>query len=568
MPLFTIHYSNQGWHQHVTRMKKRYFSILLLLIFSSLPLSQPSTAFPATNDKNIILVLHDGWHLGGSEFDRSTAIAIDLWGHVVVVGNTRSQDFPLKQAFDELVEDVDGFITKYHQNGTILFSTFLGGSNADVILDATVDSSGNIIVAGWTYAGNGTSDFPIKNEINTSHGTGEDAFVVKIAPNGSLIFSLLLGGSGRDYATSVTVDSENNIIIVGETSSNDFPLLNAVDVIQNNYDGFITKLDPNGSLIFSTYLGGSEHDMAVSVVTDDNDSIIVTGETMSQDFPLKNPFDQSLNGTSRDAFITKITTNGSIVFSSFLGGSDDDRGNSITVMPTSNEIIVTGWTKSGDFPLKEASNDAQLKGPQDAFMTKVSPKGILLYSSYLGDDGADVANDITVAPNGHYIFLTGSTSSMNPEQYGMNPDENAFLMMLNENGTVLASLQLGGTGIDTGFGLAIKAIDEQLKIFMSGKTNSTDFLSASPSIDGLSSTWDAFIAEVNVSFSLEDLTNSESTTIQLESENRSLNQSTTSVLTSVPLDMIILAGQAWIIMTFFIQGSRRKKQSSRHQSKT
>ena len=548
-----------GRYRFFARIVTCYFIIVSLLAsFIIWPTASSFIVYSQSGSADYVLTFHDGWRLGGQAFDRSTGIALDHSGDFVMVGNTRSMDFPLKDALDVQLADVEGFITKFHQNGTLLWSTYLGGSNADVILDVTIDATGNIIVGGWTYTGNGTTDFPIKNGLRENGGGVEDAFITKITPDGSLAFSTLLGGSGRDYATAVTVDSRDNIIVVGETSSNDFPLRDAIDTSQENYDAFITMLAPNGSLMFSTYLGGSEHDVALSVSTDAHDAITVTGYTSSADFPLINAFDQDLNGTSRDAFITKITANGTIAFSSFLGGTNEDVGSSVTMTPNGDRIIVAGWTRSNDFPLRQAL-DARLNGLQDSFVTMLSANGSLLYSTFLGGDGIDAANDVNVDSSGEHVFITGSTSSTNfpvhnfngLQRVASNDNDDVFLIMMNANGSTLGSLVLGSNGTDVGSGIAVNELNGDEQVLVVGGTNSTNFLLTSSTSENLLSTWDAFVAEINVTHSRND-------TKELEN---STSQSIFTTSTIFPLDIIILAASAVLAINVLQKMKRRKNKS-------
>jgi hypothetical protein len=162
------------------------------------------------------------------------------------------------------------------------------------------------------------------------------AFVTKINAEGSaLVYSTFLGGSGiwDDRALDIAIDSGRNAYVTGYTWSTDFPTINSL-VTHSGFqqDAFVTKLDADGSaLVYSTYLGGTSHDVGNSIAVDRTGNAYVTGYTMSHDFPTVNPL-QSTPGKNTDAFVSKLNVDGSaLVYSTYLGGTTHDEGNGITV---------------------------------------------------------------------------------------------------------------------------------------------------------------------------------------------------------------------------------------------
>ena len=261
-----------------------------------------------------------------------------------------------------------------------------------------------------------STDFPTKNQYQTDQG-GTDAFVTKIDTtlNGaaSLVYSTYLGGGSLDYGVGIAVDDSGNAYVTGYTDSTDFPTKNQYQTNQGSTDAFVTKINTglSGGLVYSTYLGGGDDDRGLSIAADNSGNAYVTGYTDSTDFPTKNQY--QTNQGSTDAFVTKINTglSGGLVYSTYLGGGDDDRGLSIAA-DNSGNAYVTGYTDSTDFPTKNQYQTNQ--GSTDAFVTKINT-GLsggfsLLYSTYLGGEADDKGRGIAVDNSGN-AYVTGYTLS-------------------------------------------------------------------------------------------------------------------------------------------------------------
>ncbi|HEX5875671.1 MAG TPA: SBBP repeat-containing protein [Pyrinomonadaceae bacterium] len=317
--------------------------------------------------------------LGGFESDGGNDIEVDPSGNAYVAGNTLSSSFPTTPgAFDtthNVNEVFDVFVTKLNAGGSaLIYSTFLGGTNGALAPGIDLDTSGSIYVTGFTTS----ADFPTTvGAFDTTHNGSSDVFVTKLnATASALIYSTFLGGSGTDTSGHIVIDTSGNAYVGGDTSSPNFPTtVGAFDTTYNgNFDAFVTKLNPSGSapLVYSTFLGGTGQDHSSGIAVDISGSAYITGITLSADFPTVDAVDATYNGNI-DAFVTKLNPSGSAshVYSTFLGGSEDDSGLGITV-DVFGSAYVTGSTTSTNFPTTTGAFDTTHNGGSDAFVTKLS----------------------------------------------------------------------------------------------------------------------------------------------------------------------------------------------------
>ncbi|MEJ7783554.1 MAG: SBBP repeat-containing protein [Solirubrobacteraceae bacterium] len=351
-------------------------------------------------------------YLGGSQEDLGRDIAVDGSGSAYVTGQAGSanesfdaacqpncKDFPTTQNTMQGYGGgfFDAFITKLDPSGSKLtYSTFLGGFHDDIgtsiaLLPGCVEKC-EAYVTGQTDALN----FPTKNPLEPLVGQGFyggvnggredptvrpiDAFVTKVNASASaLVYSTYLGGRNTDAGEAIAVDAAGSAYLTGQTRSANFPTVNPIQGDRGLIDAFVAKIDPSGSrLSYSTYLGGDQEDISRGIGLDASGSAYVVGETRSPEFPTKNAYQSKLSGLG-DAFVTKLGPSGAALsYSTYLGGSDFDRGFDIAV-DAFGSAYPTGITNSDDFPTE---NPLQKAG--NSFLTKLEPSGATLsYSTYL-----------------------------------------------------------------------------------------------------------------------------------------------------------------------------------------
>lgn len=253
-------------------------------------------------------------YLGGSLGAWADDIEVDDAGHAYVAGTTRSPDFPTVNAFQPTPgggtqSDLDAFVTKLHPSGSsLVYSSFLGGSETEFTADIGVDATGGAWIAGYTDS----DDFPLRRPLQSTIRGFTDAYVTRIAPSGALVFSTFLGGTYLDGALEVAADRAGNAYVTGFTGSLDFPLKEPVDddchpigPWCSSYEAFVLQLTPAGTLAFSSFLGGSNEEFGWDIATDSRGGVYVTGTTQSNDFPTENAV-QPVRGALINAFVTKI----------------------------------------------------------------------------------------------------------------------------------------------------------------------------------------------------------------------------------------------------------------------
>jgi len=431
-------------------------------------------------------VLSYSTYLGSNISDTPYDIAVDSAGHAYITGTVEMTSFPTTGPIIGAAGYGEVVVTKLNVAGDgVIYSTFFGGPNGGELgLGIAVDEVGSAYVTGMTGS---ADDFPTLNASQPASGGLSDAFILKLNPAGSaLVYSTFLGGNNSDSSQGIAVDRAGNAYVVGNTSSRNFPTLNA---LQPTYPGvragFVVKFGAAGGPVFSTLLGGSESDDLYDVAVDGDGNIFVTGRTTSDDFPTKNAFQGTRIGAAgrTAAFVTSFTPGGGLAYSTYLGGSDDEEGLGIAVS-AQGLAYVTGFVESSDFPTAFAF-DGTLGGGCSAFVTKLNADGDdALYSTYLGGSGGDcVANtDIALNSAGH-AYITGGTGSLDfptvrPVDGSLDGFTDAFVSCLDSaGGNLLYSTYLGGNADDNARYIAV---DPEGNAYVLGKTMSADFPTVNP----------------------------------------------------------------------------------------
>jgi hypothetical protein len=356
-------------------------------------------------------------YLGGSGQDSGEGIAVDSTGAAYVTGQTSSPDFPTANAFQpDLKAAANAFVTKFSPDGSSLaYSTYLGGTCAEIGHAIAVNADGNAYVTGTTFS----PDFPVTPGAfqTTFGGSGctfaSNAFVTQLNADGSaLVYSSFLSGRAMDDGYGIALDDAGDAYLAGGTDSTNFPTVNPLQgSLHGSSNAFVSKVNPDGSaLLFSTYLGGSRIDDARGIAVDGAGNAIVAGSTDSTDFPTVAAL-QPAEAGNFDAYVAKLTSDGSaLIYSTYLGGSYIDYALGVAADADGNAYVL-GWTESSDFPTTPDAFQTTLRGQANAYVAKLDPAGsALVYSTYLGGREQEIARGIAVDAAGN-AYVTGYTRS-------------------------------------------------------------------------------------------------------------------------------------------------------------
>lgn len=386
----------------------------------------------------------------------------------------------------------------------LTYSTYIGGTLADEARGVAADGQGNAYVVGSTSS----IDFPGTTAGRTAGS--QDVFVAKISADGrNLIWATYIGGQSVDTGIAIAVDAAGSAYITGQTASNNFPV--TANVPQRSLgggsavtDAFLAKLAPNGaSLVYSTYVGGSQSEVGNAIALDRDGAAYVAGRTDSTDFPTTTRDTLPIRGGG-DAFVAKLAADGSQwIYASVIGGFAIDVANGVAVDPTGSAYVV-GETRSDNFPATEGAYQTMRRGTSDAFFARLSVDGTqLLYASFYGGEGQDSANAVAIDSRGLAVFGGQTTSASLPVTFSayqarpaLLPD--AFVARMDPNSRALNfGTYLGG---DINDKVNAIGLDTAGAVYVAGETSSVNFpqvndgpLPTVPNSGGV----DGFVAKLN-----------------------------------------------------------------------
>ncbi len=465
-------------------------------------------------------------YAGGIHDDESFGIAMDNQGNSYIVGYSASQDFPVTaNALQTARMNIgtytyDMVVMKFDPSGTLLYSTFLGGSLTDVGLTIAVDANGDAYIGGYTQS----SDFPTTAKaFQATYGGGNDAVFAEISPDGSqLLYSTFLGGLGDETIAKLILNADGSFWMTGAASAPGLPAsANAYQKQPNGKDNiFVAKAqfadDGTLQIPYLTFLGGSNPDQEIAfanadLAVDSSGNVYVASGTFSPDFPVtanafEKPFPLSdgcdvSNTPNSIAFVTKFSPDLSqMLYSTVIGGKTESLVSNSTPpdcnqfartihLDAQGNIWLLGTTGMSDFPVTSNALSSQLNGNGsegvDYFIAELSADGSKeLYGSFFGGTEYDYGVKAVWDANNN-IWMHGNTQSTN---YPVTSDAlqsalagggtayDTTLTELSPDATqILYSTYLGGTGDDDLQGQGSIAIDALGNLHLTGETASTDY---------------------------------------------------------------------------------------------
>ena len=279
--------------------------------------------------------------LGGAGYDRGQGgITVDTSGNSYVTGQSNAA---WGSPVAPYAGSWDGYAAKLDTDGSLQWSTFVGGSSNEYGYGIALDTGGNSYISGYNYAVGGV----------------QDAFAAKLNASGALQWNTSFGGSAWDIGQDIIVDASGNSYVAGRSGAT---WGSPVNPFAGGYDVLVAKLDTNGSLLWNTFLGGADSDIGSGIALDANGNVYVTGDSGATWGTPASPF--AGNG---DGFVARLDTNGVLQFNTFLGGTGSDAITDIA-LDTSGDCYVVGWgNTSWGSPIRPYVGD------WDGFVAKISP---------------------------------------------------------------------------------------------------------------------------------------------------------------------------------------------------
>ena len=392
--------------------------------------------------------------LGGTAMDSSAGIAVDGSGNVIVAGSSNAAWTQLNLPVRAYTGLIDTFVAKLDSSGTLIWYTFLGGTGNDNATDITTDGSGNIYITGYCDATWGTP-YRIWRGI-------KDGFVAKLNSNGELQWNTFLGSGSNEESSGIAVsNSTGNIYVAGKGNGN--WVETPVNPRTGWFDAYIAKLNPAGTLVWYTFVGGTRSDESSSIATDGSENVYISGRSPSSwGSPVR-----IYTPNKKDAFAARLNSSGTLIWNTFLGGAQDDSSQGIAVTTTGN-VYVSGTsygTWQGSNPPVRGFN-----GSSDAYIARLDSSGALLWNTFLGSVTTDYGGPIAL--NGsEYIHASGQ--SMDTWGSPVRPKDNVidvFAAKLDASGNIQWNTFVGGYGFDYNPDIAL---DADGNMFLTGYSDST-----------------------------------------------------------------------------------------------
>ncbi len=363
----------------------------------------------------------------------------------------------------------------------LIWSTYLGGGSVDWMRDLVQTDDGRPTIAGYTLS----TDFPTSTGAYDTSANGDyDGFATQLSADGSaLVWSTFFGGAGFDRTEAVALGPGGDVTVTGFTRSADFSTTpGAYDTSANgDHDGFVTRLSADGSaLVWSTLLGGTTADRSFAVAVGPDGAATVVGSTSGSSFPTTpGAYDTSANG-DYDGFVSRLSADGSaLVWSTFLGGTGGDQAQGL-VLGTGGSVVVTGDTRSPDFPTTAGAYDTSANGSGDGFVAQLTADGsALVWSTFLGGPGEDYPSAAAITPDGGVVVaggvFRGDGFPTTPGAFDTVTDgvTDTFVTKLLSDGSALVwSTFLGGARADN---LGDLAVGADGSVTVTGDTDSPGF---------------------------------------------------------------------------------------------
>ena len=438
--------------------------------------------------------------LGGSQWDQPREIIPCPDGSVLIGGQSSSPDLPVTEGVVQPkyagepagtghggLYSGDCFVARLGPQGrTLKFLTYFGGSKQErAVYGMALDRKGNIVIT----TGCRSRDLPTtEGAYQRKYGGGQaDVLLAKLSPDcKKLIWCTYIGGSGTDWPRGgIALDGDENVIVVGRSTSVDFPGTRGTIRPRpkgRNGDAMIVKVKGDGSgLVWATLLGGSDWDGLMGARVDAKGNVHVAGHTRSTDLPVTDGAAQRRAGKQSDCFLACLSPDaGRLLHCTYLGGDDNEFAEHRPGLLADGSVLLTGVTRSSDWPTTAGAYQRRCKGATDAFLTKLAPDGRkFTFSTLLGGSGGEFCL-MPVADAQGRIYIVGQTTSRDfpttpgalQRAYAGGKSDGILAVFSPDGAKLLYATYLGGSGEDL---IRCVALGRDGTVYLLGNSSSNDF---------------------------------------------------------------------------------------------
>ena len=404
----------------------KYWPVLCLIVLFNCSKKEVFNITEITETTNEIDFIQT---LGGSKNDALSSVKKTADGGYIVAGFTQSNDFDIDSKTNE---SFDFLVSKFSFDNTLEWQKTFGGSDDDRAADIVQTLDGGFAVLGYSKS----------SDINVSENAGaQDFWLLKISSLGSLLWEKTFGFSGTDFGTALLATKDGGFLITGVldvSSSGGQGNAKSTAVNHSGGDYWVIKTDLTGNLEWSRFFGGSFTEIPLGIVETDDHNFIIAGSSDSDDFNISN------NLGTYDFWIIKIAPTGSLIWEKSFGGSEIEEARAITTSGDGNFMVV-GDTRSLDIDVSENN------GAADVWIVKFSAEGSLIWEKTIGGTSFDTARAIYKTQDNGFL-IAGSSRSLDND-FENNGQNDALILKIDSNGSLLWQKTIGGSEIDFLYGI-------------------------------------------------------------------------------------------------------------------
>jgi trimeric autotransporter adhesin len=470
---------------------------------SSFKLNEDVLSYEVNNyDGELVIDPTLAWatYYGGAQIDAGYSVGVDNAGGVYFTGYTSSTSAIATVGAHQTALNVaaDAMLVKFNSAGVRQWATYFGGSNNDLAYDMAVDNAGNAYISGYTTS---TSGLTTSGSHQPIFGGGfSDGFLAKFNSSGSLLWATYYGGNGTDYCHAIALDTAGNVYLTGQTGSTTGMATTGVHQEARagfGDDAYLVKFNSAGDRQWGTYCGGTGTDWGLSVTADVYGNVYIGGQTTSTAGIATAGTHQIVRNTGYDAFLVKFNGSGTRQWGTYYGGTASVDAGDDLITDNLGNVYMTGETQSTTGIATSGAHQTTRGGGSDAYLAKFNTTGVLHWATYIGGTGIETGYSLAIDPTGN-VYMSGMIQTIT----GMTTSgaiqevyggvQDAYLVSFNSDGVRNWASYFGKGEAENGYGIAL---DASGNLYMAGSTRSyTGFATSGAHQTSLGGSTDAFLA--------------------------------------------------------------------------